>query len=363
MSIITIIMVIFSMLAALDRIFGNKLGLGKEFEKGFMLLGAMSLSMIGMIIISPFISELIKPMLKSIYNLVGIDPSLVPALLFANDMGGAPLAKELAVNKDIGMYNALVVSSMFGATISFTIPFALNCVKKEQHEPMLLGFLCGMATIPVGCFVVGLFSNIPFLLLVINLLPMIIFTAILAVGLLKFPKTCIKIFGILGAFIKIVITVGLALGILKFLTGIEILKGLETIENGAAICLNASIVMSGAFPLIFVISKILSRPVKSLGKLLNINETSAIGFISTLATNATTLQMMNDMDYKGTVLNASFAVSAAFTFAGHLAFTMAFDASYLSKVIIAKLISGFCAIFFALLVYKIQQKSKTALKT
>ena len=124
-------MVIFSMLGALDRIFGNKFGLGKEFEKGFLLLGTMSLSMIGMIIISPFISELIKPMLSVIYNRIGIDPSLVPALLFANDMGGAPLAKELAANRDIGMYNALVVSSMFGATISFSIPFALNCVKKD----------------------------------------------------------------------------------------------------------------------------------------------------------------------------------------------------------------------------------------
>ena len=48
MNYLTVIILIFSMLGALDRIFGNRLGLGKEFEKAFMLLGAMALSMIGM---------------------------------------------------------------------------------------------------------------------------------------------------------------------------------------------------------------------------------------------------------------------------------------------------------------------------
>ena len=37
MSYLTIILLIFSMLGALDRIAGNRLGLGKEFERAFML--------------------------------------------------------------------------------------------------------------------------------------------------------------------------------------------------------------------------------------------------------------------------------------------------------------------------------------
>ena len=41
-------MLVFSMLGALDRIIGNKFGLGKEFERGFMLLGNMALSMMTM---------------------------------------------------------------------------------------------------------------------------------------------------------------------------------------------------------------------------------------------------------------------------------------------------------------------------
>ena len=74
--------------------------------------------------------------------------------------------------------------------------------------------------------------------------------------------------------------------------------------------------------------------------------------MSTLATNATTFEMMNSMDQKGIVMNSAFAVSAAFTFAGHLAFTMAFNADYIFPVVIAKIISGATALVIADLFYK-----------
>ena len=98
-----------------------------------MLLGTMALSMIGMIVISPFIAQILSPFFDVFYNTFGIDPSIIPATFFANDMGGAALAVEIAENEEIGLFNALVVSSMMGATISFTVPFGLGIVKKELH--------------------------------------------------------------------------------------------------------------------------------------------------------------------------------------------------------------------------------------
>ena len=352
MNLISIIVVIFSMLAAADRIFGGKLGLSKEFEKGFMLLGTMALSMIGMIVISPFIADVLSPCFDLVYKAFGIDPSVIPAILFANDMGGAPLAKEVAQNADIGMFNALVVSSMMGATISFTIPLSLGMVKKELHRELLLGLLCGIVTIPIGCFVSGLMLSLPISTLLYNLLPLLIFGIVIAVGLVFIPDLCARIFSILGVIIKILITIGLALGILKSMTGLEPIKGLADIKEAALICFNASIVMSGAFPLLSLLSKLLKKPLKKLGDLMGINEISATGFISTIATNVTTFGMMNEMDKKGTFLNSAFAVSAAFTFAGHLAFTLAFDANYVSAVIAGKLISGAFALAVAILIYK-----------
>jgi len=345
-------MVIFSMLGALDRIFGCRFGIGKEFEKGFQLLGTMALSMIGMIILSPLIAEILSPVFDFVSNRLHLDPSIIPASLFANDMGGAPLSVEISKTKEMGLFNGLVVSSMMGCTISFTIPVALGMVVPQKQQPLLLGFLCGIVTIPVGCFVSGLLLKLPFLSLISNLLILILFSVVIALGLFFCPSFCVKIFSAFGAFIKILITIGLAFGILEFLLGIRVHPSLATLQEGADICLNASIVMSGAFPLMFLVSKVLSCPLKKLASLLEINEASAMGFLSSLATSLTTYGAMDRMDEKGILLNSAFAISAAFSFAGHLAFTLAYDAGYLIPVIIGKLISGLAAVLLAMLIYK-----------
>ena len=48
----------------------------------------------------------------------------------------------------------------------------------------------------------------------------------------------------------------------------------------------------------------------------------------------------------------AFAVSASFMFGSHLAFTMAFDNRYVVPMIVGKIVSGICAVFLALLIYK-----------
>ncbi len=344
MSILTGIILVFSVLGAVDRILNNKFGIGGEFEKGFKLFGELALSMIGMIIISPFLADIMRPFFSVLSDTLHIDPSIVPASLFANDMGGAPLAVDVAADEKIGMYNALVVSAMMGATISFTVPVSLGMVNRENHRELLLGLLCGIVTIPLGCFVSGIACGLDIVQLLINLIPLVLFSVLIAAGLVKFPSLCVKVFSCIAYIIKALITVGLVIGIVRFLSGYEVIKGLETIENGTLICLNASIVMTGAFPFMFVLSKLLSRPLKIISRKIGINETSAVGFVSSLATNLTTFGMMEKMDKKGIIMNSAFAVSASFTFAGHLAFTMAFNEEYVLPVIMGKLTAGVCAL-------------------
>lgn len=352
MSFVSVIMLAFSILGGLDRICGNRLGIGKEFERGFMLLGNMALSMIGMIVIVPLIANLLSPCFDWVYGTLGLDPSIIPASVFANDMGGASLAKEIAKSNKLGMFNALIVSSMMGCTISYSIPYALGVVKKEIHKELFFGILCGIVTIPLGCFVSGVILGISVLQLALNLLPLIILAVIIACGLVFAPDFTVKIFSIIGFLMKAIITIGLLLGIFQFLTGIEPIKGLADIKEGADICLNAAIVLSGAFPFMHIVSKILSKPIQKLGDALDIGPEAAMGFVSTIVTNATTFEMMNRMDKKGVALNAAFLVSAAFVFGSHLAFTMAFDSGYILAVIIAKLVAGVLAVGLAAILYK-----------
>lgn len=359
MNAITIVMVVFSMLGALDRIFGNRFGLGKEFERGFMLLGTLALSMIGMIVISPWIAQLLQPVSAFMAQVLHMDPSILPASLFANDMGGAALASAVAAEASVGRFNALVVSSMMGCTVSFTIPYALSAVAKQQHRQLLLGLLYGIAVIPVGCLVGGLVLGLPFSALLWNMLPLVLFSALIVVGLMLRPEVCLKLFGLFGALIKIIITVGLALAILRFLTGIELIEGLATLEEGAAICLNAAAVMTGAFPLLYVLSLLLAKPLRFFGQKTGLNESAVMGLLATLANSVTAFESMKDMNAKGVMLNAAFAVGAAFTFADHLAFTMAFDASCIAGMIAGKLTAGVLALILANAMYRRHFPSET----
>lgn len=352
MSAINIVILIFAVLGAVDYILGNKFGLGKEFARGFELFAPMALTMIGMIVIAPAIGIWLEPMFEGFYGLFHIDPSVIPASLLANDMGGASLSNEIAKSEVIGGFNAYVVSSMMGCVISFTIPFASGVVDRSQHKEMFLGFLCGIVTIPFGCILSGFVLGLGFAEIIVDLLPIIILAVIVALGLVFVPDLSVKIFKVFGYIMKVIIIIGLMLGIFTFLTGKTVFSGFESFEEGARVCVNASVTLAGAFPFMFILSKILRRPMSFVGSRLGVNVTSAVGFIPTLISSTPTFGLMRDMDKKGVVLNSAFAVSAAFTFGGHLAFTMSFDGRYVLPMIIAKVVSGIFAVLLALLVYR-----------
>ena len=352
MSVLKIVILIFSVIGAVDYIAGNKTGVGKEFEKAFSLFTPMALSMLGMIVIAPAIGVWLTPLFEKFYVVFGIDPSIIPASLFANDMGGMQLSQTVGKAANVSGYNAFVVSSMMGCVISFTIPFSLGVVKKEQQNDMFFGLLCGIVTVPVGCFAAGLICSIAPLALLINLIPLVILSVILALGLIFIPKICIKCFSVFGLFMRVLAIAGLAISIFTFLTGIEISPHFDTFENGAFICANACVTLSGALPFMFIFSKILNKPLAVLGKALGIDGVSALSLLGTLVTNASTFGVMEKMNKKGVVLNSAFAVSAAFVFGGHLAFTMAFDNTFVLPMVVGKLISGVCGFALALILYK-----------
>jgi ethanolamine transporter len=354
------VMLAFAILGALDRIIGNKIGLGKEFERGFQLLGPMALSMIGMIVVAPALGVWLSPFFEGFYRVLGIDPSIIPASLFANDMGGTPLAMAIMKNTEIGMYNALVVSSIMGAVVSYTIPFGAGIVNKSQHKELFFGFLCGIVAIPIGCLISGIVIGINFGALLLNLLPLIIISAIIVIGLIFFPTGTVKVFQVFGALMMILITVGLVLGIFTEVTGIVVCEHFADIYEGADVCFAAAITLSGAFPLMFIVSKLLNKPMSFVGKKLGINSTSAVCLLPNLVTNATTFGMMPDMDKKGLVLNSALTVTFSFALGSHLGFTSAHDSAYVLPMIVAKLVAGICAFALALLIYK-EDKSERKL--
>jgi len=287
------------------------------------------------------------PLIKPVANLFGFDPSALAGILIANDMGGAALADSVATDALLGSFHGLCVAAMLGATISFTIPVSISSINKEFHKDVFLGLLCGISTIPLGCFVSGLAMGINVLTLILNLVPIILFSVIIVVGLLKVPDICIKIFGVLGKAILILVTVGLAIGILQYLTGWIILEKTTPINEGFKTIFHIGVVLSGTFPLIAIISKLLNKPFKKLGEKTGLDEASVLGFVATLANSIATIESADKMNRKGRVLNLAFCVSGAFVFGDHLAFTLSYNGEHILAVIIGKLVAGVLAILMA----------------
>jgi len=347
--IIVYIMVLFMALGAVDRIIGNRFGLGEKFEEGIIAMGSLALSMIGIICLAPVLAGLLRPVVVPLYSFLGADPAMFAGTILANDMGGAPLAKELALTPEAGQFGGLIVGSMLGPTVVFTIPVALGIIRPEDHEFLARGVLAGVITIPIGGLVGGIAAGFPLMMVLKNLIPIVLIAVLIALGLAFIPNGMVKGFQVFGRFVIIVITVGLAAAIVQALTGITLIPGMNPIEEGYATVGGIAIVLAGAFPLVFVITKVFRKPLMGLGHLLGMNDIAAAGLVATLANNIPMFQMMGDMDRRGKIINVAFAVSAAFVFGDHLGFTAGFDAAMIFPMIVGKLVGGVTAVAAAML--------------
>lgn len=358
--IIIYIMVIFAALGALDRIFGSRFGLGEKFEEGIMAIGALSISMVGIIALAPVIANLLKPVIVPVFGLLGADPAMFAGSILANDMGGAPLAQALALNEDAGNFGGLIVGAMLGPTIVFTIPVALGIIREEDRKYLATGVLAGVITIPIGSLAGGLAAGYSFTMVLKNLIPIIIFAVLIALGLWKFESAMVKGFTYFGKFVVVVITLGLGVGIIEQLTGIVLIPGMNPIGEGFEVVADIAIVLAGAFPLVYVITKVFKKPLMGLGKVLGMNEVAAAGLVASLANSIPMFGMMKDMDDRGKVLNVAFAVSAAFVFGDHLGFTAGFNQDMIFPMIVGKLVGGITAVFAALILVRNKKISKEA---
>ncbi|WP_286735077.1 MULTISPECIES: ethanolamine utilization protein EutH [unclassified Intestinimonas] len=347
--IIVYIMVLFMALGAVDRIIGNRFGLGEKFEEGIIAMGSLALSMIGIICLAPVLAGLLRPVVVPLYSFLGADPAMFAGTILANDMGGAPLAKELALTPEAGQFGGLIVGSMLGPTVVFTIPVALGIIRPEDQEFLARGVLAGVITIPIGGLVGGIAAGFPLMMVLKNLIPIVLIAVLIALGLAFIPNGMVKGFQVFGRFVIIVITVGLAAAIVEALTGITLIPGMNPIEEGYATVGGIAIVLAGAFPLVFVITKVFRKPLMRLGHLLGMNDIAAAGLVATLANNIPMFQMMGDMDRRGKIINVAFAVSAAFVFGDHLGFTAGFDAAMIFPMIVGKLVGGVTAVAAAML--------------
>ncbi len=360
--VIIFIMMIFMLIGAIDKIRGNKHGYGEQFDEGFNAMGPLAIAMAGVVAAAPVLAVILKPIIVPLYELVGADASMFATTLLACDMGGYPLAMQMASNETIGNFSGLILGTMMGPTIVFTIPVALSIIKKEDRSFLGAGILAGLITVPIGCIAGGLVMNmtpykINIVTILVNLIPVIIIAGLIVAGLWFIPQKMIRGFNKFGTGVTVVITVFTAIAVFEYQTGIKFpllnkmvetdADGVVPLESGLLVCGQIAIVLIGAFPMVKWITNTFAKPLEKIGRKLGMNQEGSAGLIATLANNIAMFNIMGEMNPKGKLLNVAFAVSAAFVFGDHLGFTAGVNSEMIFPVIVGKLVAGITALILA----------------
>lgn len=334
-------------LGGADRLLGNKFGYGNKFEEGFRLLGPTALSMTGMICLAPVLADVLGRVIIPLYRAIGADPAMFGSIL-AIDMGGYQLAKELAVDSRIGSYAGIVVSSIFGCTLVFTIPVGMGMIYKEDRVLFARGIMLGLAAMPAGLLVGGILSGLSLTECLRQNLPVLAAALLLLFGLWKIPTQMIKGFCILAGGIRAVVTVGLMLAAVNSLCGWDLLPGMTPIEDAMRVVSSIGIVMLGSLPVAEFLRRLLEKPFAWLGARLGISSQSLTGMLISLVTSLPIFSQYQEMDKKGKTAVGAFLVSGTSLLAAHMGFVVSTQPDMLLALVCGKLCGAIAAFALAM---------------
>ena len=134
------LMALFAVLGALDRIFGGRFGIGREFESGILTMGSLALAMVGIVCLAPVLAAVLRPVVVPVFRLLGADAAMFAGSILACDMGGGALAVELAASHPAAMLGGVLLgiietfakaflSTQFSDAIVFGVLIVILLVK------------------------------------------------------------------------------------------------------------------------------------------------------------------------------------------------------------------------------------------
>lgn len=336
-----------ALLGGMDRILGNRFGLGKKFEEGFYLLGPTALSMAGILCLAPLFSHLLSSALANIFRPLGLDPAMLGGLL-AVDMGGYSLAQELALDSAVGNFAGVCVASMLGCTLTFTLPIGMGMLKGDAQDDFARGLLFGLISIPAALLVGGRMCGLSFRSILHQSLPIVLLCGLILLGVWKKTKRTLRIFTGVARCISMLATLGAMLGAFEYLSGLSLIPHLAPIEESMAVVSAIGVALLGSLPLSRLLEIALKRPLAWLSRKTGMNSVSVAALLMGMVSVLPAIAQIKDMDRRGRIVNAAFMVCAASALAAHLGFVAGVDRSMLGALLISKFTGGILGALIAL---------------
>lgn len=363
-SAIMILMMVFCVIGGIDKVRGNKHGYGAKFDEAFAALKPLALTMFGVITFVPILKILLEPIITPIYTFFGASPAMFAGTIFPVDSGAYPLAMQLAGdNAAIGGFSGVVLGGTLGCLFIGTIPICMSMLDKKDYDCFAMAVLVAVITIPIGAILAGLCMNlsgnpIRFHEIIINLIPTIIVSALVALGLALRPRQVMRAFCNLGKAMQVILNMCIVIAAVQAVTGLRIplLRlmvepstegGISPLVDSFIVVGNIAIVLAGAFPLVLWISRFFKKPIQKLSNALGMNEAGGTALIASLASIFPALDLIPKINKKGKLLVLTFCISGSFVFGDHLAFTAGVDQSMVLPLIVSKLGAGITAMLLA----------------
>lgn len=353
-AVIMWIMAAGAVIGGIDRIMGNRLGLGKRFEEGFELLGATALSMAGIICLVPLISKVLRLAIVPVWAGLGLDPAMLGGII-AIDMGGFQLAQELAQSGSVANYSGIIVAATFGCTVSFTIPVGMGRMdnartraQSSDSSSFARGILAGLGTLPAALLLGGCLCGIAPGEVLLQSLPVLVLSLFLILGIWKKPGVMVRGFLVFAGAIRTLSTIGLMIGAVGYMTGFSPFADMTPLEDAMKIVSSIGIVMLGSLPVAELLQRLLRRPMTWAGRMTGMNTASITGLLIGSVSVVPAIAMIPEMDERGKVVCAAYLVCAASALAAHLGFTFDAAPEMVVPLLIVKFAGGICGALAAL---------------
>lgn len=363
-SAIMIVMMVFCVIGGVDKVRGNRHGYGEKFDEAFAALKPLALTMFGVITLVPILKLLLEPIITPVYTFFGASPAMFAGTVFPVDSGAYPLAMQLAEgDAAIGGFSGVVLGSTLGCLFIGTIPICLSMLDKKDYDCLAMAVLIAIITIPLGAIAAGLVMNLgPYRMsvgrILVNLIPAIIVSVLVALGLALRPRQVMRSFCALGRGMQVVLNMCIVISAVQAITGLRIPVLRLMVEPGPdggnsplvdsfIIVGNIALVLAGAFPMVLWLSRVFKKPIERLSGALGMNEAGGAGLIASLASIFPALDLVPRMNKKGKLLVLTFCISGSFVFGDHLGFTAGVDQAMVLPLIVSKLGAGISALALA----------------
>ncbi|MGL5067410.1 MAG: ethanolamine utilization protein EutH [Sarcina sp.] len=236
-----------------------------------------------------------------------------------------------------------------------------NSVTKFTLTELSMGIIYGIATMPIATIVAGVMLRMNLKVLFINLLPLFILAGIIILGMIKFENAMEKVFSIFSKGILVISLIALIMLGINSILGVEVIKGMISINESLAVAGKIGIFLAGAYPFLEIVTRYGSKYFSKISKKAKINESSIISILAGLVSNIIIFQNFEKLDKRGKIVCSAFSVSGAFVLGGQLGFVSSEVPEAVTIYIVSKIIAGISAIALAYLMTAKKEVSKSEL--